>query len=144
MIRDLYAEVMALVTGHEGSPHDGRFKSWVKQVTSIDELATGGYAFVGPFLATGTVDVSTPMVLVTATTRGSQKYHTTTYNVLLLNQEGDLAITDIATTDKERGWALRIRAQVADLVEMVQGNKHNPLAAFTDEELLAEIHRRNL
>jgi hypothetical protein len=135
---------MTLVTDHEGSPHDGRFKSWVKQVTSIDELATGGYAFVGPFVDTGTVDVSTPMVLIAATARGSQKYHTTTYNVLLLNQAGDLAITDIATTDKERGWALRIRAQVADLVEMAQGNNPNLLAVFTDEELLAEIHRRNL
>jgi len=115
-IRNLQDEIMAIVEEQEGQA-DSRFRNWAKMVTGIDTKQSNGYCFEGDFVKDGTVEVEIkPAVFLTKTSRGSRRYPTATYNVLTMNAEGDLALTDIRTTDKTRGWALRIREQVADLV----------------------------
>jgi len=147
MIRNLYTEALALIAEAEGSKHDTRFKAWIKKVTAVSPKGVGGYAFVGDFVRTGTIDIEGPIVLLAATVRGSMKYHTTTYNILILDSLNHLSITDIRTNDKEQGWALRIRDQVAALLTQVTPTstpEPNPLTVFTNEQIIAEVHRRNL
>jgi len=147
MIRNLHGEVLALVAEKQGSGHDTRFKAWIKKVTAVSPAGVGGYAFIGDFISTGTIDIQGPTVLLAATVRGSMKYHTTTYNVLVLDAANQLTVTDVRTNDKEKGWALRIRDQVAALLPSrapASTSEPNPLAQFTDDQIIAEVRRRNL
>ena len=126
MIRELFDETMAVVQAEEGK-RDTRFRNWVKKVTKVDSSKTNGYAFEGKWINEGTVDVTGPIVLLVKTTRGSRKYQTATYNVIVMNAAGELRLTDIRTTDKKRGWALRIRDAVAALLtEIHQQPKPEP------------------
>jgi len=113
---NLYDEILARVAEVEGEP-DSRFRHWVKRVDSVDQNKTSGYAFAGEFINEGTVEVEIkPSVYLVKTVRGSRKYQTATYNVVVMDQDGNLTLTDIRTTDTERGWALRIRDKVAEMV----------------------------
>lgn len=116
-VRDLYDEILTVVRAEEGA-HDTRFTSWIKCVDAVNTDVTNGYAFDGPFVDRGTVEVEVkPRVFLAATARGSRQYHTTTYNVVVMDGDGALSLSPIKTTDKEKGWALRIRDQVAALLD---------------------------
>lgn len=143
-IRNLYSELLELV------PYDRRFKSWVKRVEAVDRSGTNGGAFEGEFLPEGTVEVEGPAVFLVHTKTGSRKYQTGHYHVILLDREGNLRPTGIQTTDTERGWALRIRDAVADLVDRLpEGEAEGEaeaeavdLSKVPTEALIAELRRR--
>jgi len=146
-VRDLSAELFDMVS--EDAWPDTRFRSWAKFVTAVDTSKVNGYAFKGEFVEDGTVEVEIkPQVFLIMTTNGSRKYQTQHYSVVTMDAVGTLALTNIYTTDEERGWALRIRDKVAALVALVaeiSGQAPaSPLAGFSDEELVAELRRRGL
>jgi len=116
-VRDLYDEIMAIVAAEEGA-HDTRFTSWVKCVDAVNADVTNGYAFDGPFVSRGTSEIEVrPRAFLAATVRGSRQHQTTTYNVVVMDGDGALSLSPIKTTDKEKGWALRIRDQVTALLD---------------------------
>jgi hypothetical protein len=58
-----------------------------------------------------------PTVFLVCTIQGSWKYNYKYYNVIVMDAEGNLSLPGIRTSNKTRGWALRIRNAVADLVQ---------------------------
>lgn len=119
-VRDLYDEILEVVAQAEGEP-DSRFRHWVKQVESVDTEVASGYAFEGKFINEGTIEIAVePTVFLVKTVRGSRKYQTATYNVVIMDENGNLSLTDIRTTDARPGWALRIRDKVAELVQDIR------------------------
>ncbi len=139
--KDLFKTVEAV-----GDKQDPRFRGWAKTVDRVDSNATNGYAFVGDFVKSGTIEVEVaPRVYLVKTVYGSRKYQTQTYSVVTMNAQGDLTATDITTTDATHGWALRIRDQVAQLLQELQGQtegESNPLADVETDALIAELARR--
>ena len=116
-IRDLYDEILEVIAQAEGEP-DSRFRHWVKQVENVDTEVANGYAFEGKFINEGTIEIAVePAVFLVKTVRGSRKYQTATYNVVIMDGDGKLSLADIRTTDAKPGWALRIRDKVAELVQ---------------------------
>lgn len=104
---------------------DHRFKKWARIVQKIDATKKDGFAFVGPYFEPGTseLDISKPLVILVASETGSMKYRTTSYQVVILSVDGGFEITDISTTNKPAGWALRIRDKVAALLHDLESNE---------------------
>jgi hypothetical protein len=98
---------------------DHRFKEWCKWIDKVDPQGTNGYAFEGEFIQEGTteVEIGRPRLILVSTCAGSRAYHTRHYRVLLLQADGTLECTDIATDDTTAGWALRIRDRTAALLD---------------------------
>jgi hypothetical protein len=56
----------------------------------VDTSKTNGYAFVGPFVNRGTVEVELkPTLYIVMTCAGSMKYHTETYRIVKMDVNGD-------------------------------------------------------
>lgn len=142
-VRNLRSELFAIAR-EQGYSADGRFNNWAKSIESVDTSKTNGYSLVGEFVPSGTVEVEiTPRVYLTATAQGTRANHVTTYLVIRMDADGTLSATDIVTNDNTRGWALRIRDQVAALIEELSGAEAaSPLASLTDEALVTELQRR--
>lgn len=99
-----------------GDEQDDRFNNWAKTITVIDRAADNGYTFVGEFISDGTHEIDREdAVYLVASTSGSRKYPRTYYRVIVL-RDGILTCTDIETSNKTPGWALRIREQVSALL----------------------------
>jgi len=112
MITDLISLAKAAAADAGAPTHDRRFKLWVKRIDKVDQKGNSGYAFHGPFVRDGDVEINEQGTLyLIATAAGSMKYHTTTYTVLRWTGS-TFEFTGISTTDKTPGWALRIRDQV--------------------------------
>ncbi len=141
----LFNDFLSDVYKASGLGFDHRFTHWAKWVDGVDNTKDTGYAFVGTFIKDGTqdIDLSRPRVILVASVTGSRANNHTDYAVLVLNTDGSLTKTDIADSDKLRGWALRLRQPIADLLnELSLAEPESPLAGYSDEELLAELQRR--
>lgn len=147
-IRNLYDELLQAVKEHDPRrAQDFRFGSWVKAVTSVDRQGSDGYAFKGEFIPRGTIEVKAkPAVYLVMTTNGSRKYTVNHYSVVQMSADGQLTVTDIYTTNQERGWALRIRDRVwrllSEMADQERSQERSPLADFSDDALIAELERR--
>jgi hypothetical protein len=119
-IANLYQEALQAA----GVKPDGRFKTWLKRVDSVDRSKKDGYAFEGPFIQDKTDEFECrPGVYLLADTQGSRKNQTTNYRVLVMDEGGTLTTTELVADNdygRERGWALLIRDPVADLVDRLQ------------------------
>lgn len=131
MIINLQEQLISMVEG------DRRFKSWAKQITSVDTSKANGYAFEGDFVNSGTVEIdeSAKLYLV-HTEAGSRKNRVANYNVVKF-ENGEFTLLDINdSTYGERGWAIRIRDQVASALAELQDT---PSPDFSDLVALAEL-----
>lgn len=139
-VRNLLDELVQATECHQ----DHRFRPWAKKIQAVDITKIDGYAFMGAFVKEGTVEVEIgPKVYIVMTSEGSRARQTKTYTAILMDAEGKLIKAGIQTTGKEPGWALRLRDPVAELILGIKGQTLNPLAGFGDEELIAELQRRN-
>ncbi len=115
-IVNLYAAIFAC----SGFIRDGRdgFAAWVKQIDHIDPSQPNGYSIVGSWVNDRTIEIEKghKMVFLVANQTGSRKHSMTDYMVVYLDIDGFLIRADIQTDDSDRGWALRIRDQIADLL----------------------------
>lgn len=107
-----------------GLDPDHRFKNWIRRIEKIDRDRNNGYTFQGTFQGGDWVNDRTyeiargePMVFLVAATTGSRRYQTTEYRIVTLDEFGVLHLTEIATDDTDAGWALRIRDNVAKLLQ---------------------------
>lgn len=115
-IHDLY-DALVWVSDVE---QDDRFSgNWVKTITGLDTSKRDGYMYVGEWVERGTVELrrGEQQVFLVAGTEGSRKYQTTTYQVVVINEAGEFEKTGIRTDDDQPGWALRIRDDIAKLLE---------------------------
>lgn len=128
-----------------GLPVDSRWKSWVKWVDSVNQEEVDGYAFVGDFVEGGTIEyeIGAPKLLLVASESGSAKYKSFSYQVVLMKADGELEpIEDLYDGGKTKGWALRLRDKVASYLAEISGEIVNPLAQFSDQEIIDEAKRR--
>ena len=96
---------------------DTRFANWVKEVVAVNRQREGGYMYDGDFLMSGTVEIKRkPHVYLVTCSHGSRRHKTTEYRVVLMDGEGVLHRTEIATDNSTLGWALRLRDQIQALL----------------------------
>ncbi|HJR91405.1 MAG TPA: hypothetical protein VJ938_03100 [Acidimicrobiia bacterium] len=123
---------------------DERLKSWAKVVDSVDETKSSGWAFVGPFIATGGIqDVAAGSVVLVYGERGSRANPRPVATVYTVNADATLSHEAEATG---KAWARTLRDQVAELLanELRPSAMLPDLSRVPDEVLMAEVRRRGL
>jgi hypothetical protein len=117
---------------------DERHKNWAKIVDSVDTSKSSGWAFDGPFVATGGIqDVPAGSVLLVYGERGSRVNPQITARVFIVNADATITMEGEA---KGKAWARTIR----DMVERCLGMEKSPLdlSHLSDELLADELRAR--
>ena len=112
---------------------DERHKNWAKIVESVDTSKSSGWAFDGPFVATGGIqDVPAGSVLLVYGERGSRGNPQITAKVFTVNADATISMEAEA---KGKAWARTIR----DTVERCLGMEKAPLdLSYLSDDLLAD------
>ncbi len=112
---------------------DERHKNWAKIVDSVDTSKSSGWAFDGPFVATGGIqDVPAGSVLLVYGERGSRVNPQITARVFIVNADATITMEGEA---KGKAWARTIR----DTVERCLGMEKSPLdLSYLSDDLLAD------
>jgi len=138
--------------------------SWAKFVVEIDYDSKSGYMYVGGFIGDQAIELDDRphVVLVHGAWRDNSEplmyedarpFIWLRYAAAILHPDGRLERTQIMREfepdrkagrwgRKDKKWALVMRDEIAELVAHVAGLEPNPLAAYDDMELLAEMARR--
>ena len=96
---------------------DERHKNWAKIVESVDTSKSSGWAFDGPFVATGGIqDVPDGSILLVYGERGSRANPQITARVFTVNADSTISMEAEA---KGKAWARTIR----DTVEQCLGGE---------------------
>jgi hypothetical protein len=117
---------------------DERHKNWAKIVESVDTSKSSGWAFDGPFVATGGIqDVPAGSVLLVYGERGSRGNPQITAKVFTVNADATISMEAEA---KGKAWARTIR----DAVERCLGMEKAPLdlSHLSDGLLADELRAR--
>ena len=117
---------------------DERHKNWAKIVENVDTSKATGWAYDGPFVATGGVqDVTSGSVLLVYGERGSRANPQIAAAVYTVNADATLSLEAEA---KGKAWARTLR----DPVERKLGMDAGPpdLSHLSDEMLAAELQLR--
>lgn len=112
---------------------DERHKNWAKVVESVDGARATGWAFEGPFVATGGIqDVPMGSVLLVYGERGSRANPQITAHVYRVNADSTISLEAEA---KGKAWARTLR----DHVERCLGMESAPLdLSYLNDELIAD------
>jgi hypothetical protein len=112
---------------------DERHKNWAKIVDSVDTSKSSGWAFDGPFVATGGIqDIPAGSVLLVYGERGSRANPQITARVFMVNADATISMEAEA---KGKAWARTIR----DAVERCLGMEKEPLdLTYLSDQLLAD------
>ncbi|HLF59916.1 MAG TPA: hypothetical protein VI980_01895 [Acidimicrobiia bacterium] len=112
---------------------DERHKNWAKIVESVDSSKSSGWAFDGPFVATGGIqDLPAGAVLLVYGERGSRTNPQITARVFTVNADATISMEAEA---KGKAWARTIR----DTVERCLGMDKQPLdLSYLGDALLVE------
>jgi hypothetical protein len=117
---------------------DERHKNWAKVVESVDTSKSSGWAYEGPFVATGGIqDLPAGSVLLVYGERGSRVNPQIAAKVYTVNADGTLSIE---TEAKGRAWARTLR----DTVERCLGTSSSrlDLSHLSDRLLADELRAR--
>jgi hypothetical protein len=111
---------------------DERHKNWAKVVESVDDTRASGWAYEGPFVATGGIqDLPMGATLLVYGERGSRANPQITARVYTVNPDSTLSLEAEA---KGKAWARTLR----DPVERCLGaDAKSPDLSFISDELLA-------
>jgi len=121
---------------------DPRFKRWTKTLTHVDVSKSNGYAFEGEFARRDyLVEVPTGTTYLCYGERGSTKHNYPVVMLKRVSSDGTLEII-YGKDNLNPAWALQVRDEIAALVN--DQPAVNPLADFTDEQIVDEARRRNL
>ena len=117
---------------------DERHKNWAKIVESVDTSKSSGWAFDGPFVATGGVqDLPAGSALLVYGERGSRTNPQIMARLFTVNPDATISLE---AEVKGKAWARTIR----DHVERVLGREPDPidLSYLSDEILAGELRAR--
>jgi hypothetical protein len=117
---------------------DERHKNWAKVVESVDQERATGWAFEGPFVATGGIqDLPLGATLLVYGERGSRANPQITARVYTVNPDSTLSLEAEA---KGKAWARTLR----DTVERCLGSETGPpdLSYLPDDLLAGELRAR--
>jgi len=117
---------------------DERHKNWARIVESVDNNKTSGWAFEGPFLATGGIqDVPMGSTLLVYGERGSRANPQITARVYTVNPDSTLSLEAEA---KGRAWARTLRDPVERCLGQDPGTPD--LSHLSDQLLADELRAR--
>ena len=117
---------------------DKRHKNWAKVIESVDTSKASGWAYEGPFVATGGIqDVLAGSVLLVYGEKGSRANPQIAAKVYTVNSDGTLSFEVEA---QGKAWARTLR----DPVERLLGMEARPpdLSYLSDETLAGELRSR--
>ena len=117
---------------------DERHKNWAKVVVSVDQARASGWAYEGPFVATGGIqDVPLGSTLLVYGERGSRANPQIMARVYTVNPDSTLSLEAEA---KGKAWARTLR----DTVERCLGAETGPpdLSYLPDDVLADELSAR--
>ncbi len=129
---------MALVAVEIPQVGDERHKNWAKVVDAVDTSRASGWAYDGPFIATGGIqDVPIGSVVLVYGERGSRANPQITARVYTVNPDSTLSLE---AETKGKAWARTLR----DPVERCLGMETPAvdLSYLTDDLLVAELEER--
>jgi hypothetical protein len=117
---------------------DERHKNWARIVESVDNTKASGWAFEGPFLATGGIqDVPMGSILLVYGERGSRANPQITARVYTVNPDSTLSLEAEA---KGKAWARTLRDPVERCLGRDPGTAD--LSYLTDLLLADELRSR--
>ena len=112
---------------------------WVKKVAAVGKSKSNGYAFKGEFVnPKDALSECDDGLYITCSVEGSRNHPEKQAAVFEIKND---EVTRVVDWVKGGDWALQIRDKVAALMDRPEPKK-NPLAAYTTEQLLAELKRR--
>jgi len=112
---------------------DERHKNWARVVESVDSTKASGWAFEGPFVATGGIqDIPQGSVLLVYGERGSRANPQITARVYRVNSDSTLSMEAEA---KGKAWARTLRDPVERCLGMDSGI---PDLSYLSDQLLAD------
>lgn len=117
---------------------DERHKNWAKVVDSVDTTKSSGWAFDGPFVATGGIqDIPAGSVLLVYGERGSRANPQIAAKVFTVNADATISLEAEA---KGKAWARTLR----DPIERCLGVETPTidLSRVLDETLAKELRER--
>jgi len=117
---------------------DERHKNWAKVVDSVDTTKSSGWAFDGPFVATGGIqDIPAGSVLLVYGERGSRANPQIAAKVFTVNADATISLEAEA---KGKAWARTLR----DTIERCLGveTPSIDLSRVLDETLAEELRER--
>ena len=117
---------------------DERHKNWAKVVDSVDTTRSSGWAYEGPFVATGGIqDIAAGSVLLVYGERGSRANPQISAKVFIVNADATISLEAEA---KGRAWARTLR----DPIERCLGLETEPLdlTHLSDDLLAQELRAR--
>lgn len=128
-----------------GLSYDHRWQSWVKEITGIDRSKNNGYMYEGEFVSEGTVelDENERRVFLVASETGSNKYRTTFYQVVVL-ENGELECEDLHDDDDKPGWALRMREGISELLGNVSEERTINIPEILLKAVFEQLNRSSL
>jgi len=122
---------------------DDRKKAWAKVLESVDITKSNGYAFVGNWIRRGEkAELPIGSYVLTYDEPGSMKNWYPLVKLYRVTPDGLEVALEYEGNIRERSWALAVRDRIAEILAESRGETPNPLAAFGDEELIAELQRR--
>jgi len=112
---------------------------WSKQITGLDKTKNNGYSLIGDFktIHEGLNSFNDGLYL-DVDKGGSRKNHTN--NVTLFSIHGSNLKILKKINDAGRDWAI----QLWPVIEEELACKKNPLATFSNDELIEELKRRGV
>jgi hypothetical protein len=111
---------------------DERHKNWAKVVESVDDTRASGWAFDGPFVATGGIqDLPIGAILLVYGERGSRANPQITARAYTVNPDSTLTLEAEA---KGKAWARTLRDPVG---RCLGAEARVPDLSFISDELLA-------
>ena len=117
---------------------DERHKNWAKIVENVDTSKTTGWAYDGPFVATGGIqDVPSGSVLLVYGERGSRANPQIAAAIYTVNPDATLSLEAEA---KGKAWARTLRDPVEKSLGIVAGPPD--LSHLADETLAEELQLR--
>jgi len=127
-VRDLHAQIIALVTDTEGQPETND-EAWVMRVTSITPEVKGMKAIQGTKVKEGQRDTTTRSGVYLAKTfhrRGDKQ--AAIYNVCVMDRAGDTRLLiDTRTDSRTPGAAYHLRTSLAKLIAQHHELNHHKL-----------------
>lgn len=125
--------------------YDPRFAGdcWAKEITGIDPDETHSRHYTGKYVDKGTIEIDIkPRIYLVCIRAGSRKNNWRYFEVVLMNADGTLEATGIKDDDEKKGWELRMRPAIEELLAQMASNPVSPYQAIVDAFLELEVEQQ--
>jgi len=147
MMKKMTGKVKIIVSSARCDPR--KEKLYARVITGVDPTKTNGYAFEGEFIPLDTeVELPVGALVMRVGFEGSRKNGVSTARLWRVTPEGLEELSPKKGNPETyygAGWNYRRQfITIRDTIAELLGEEVNPLAGFSDEEILAEARRRGL